>query len=33
VDRITYTSGSGVYGDLGEEAAREDAGPMHPIST
>jgi UDP-glucose 4-epimerase len=33
VDRITYTSGSGVYGDLGEEAAREDAGAMRPIST
>ena len=33
VDRITYTSGSGVYGELGEEAAREDAGAMHPIST
>ena len=33
VDRITYMSGSGVYGELGEEAAREDAGAMRPIST
>jgi UDP-glucose 4-epimerase len=33
VRRITYTSGSGVYGDLGEKEAREDAGAMHPIST
>ena len=33
VMRITYTSGSGVYGELGEEAAREDSGAMRPIST
>jgi UDP-glucose 4-epimerase len=33
VERITYTSGSGVYGDIGEEQAREHAGSMHPIST
>jgi UDP-glucose 4-epimerase len=31
--RILYTSGSGVYGDLGEEEAHEDRGPLLPIST
>jgi UDP-glucose 4-epimerase len=31
--RILYTSGSGVYGDLGEEEAHEDHGPLLPIST
>ena len=31
--RILYTSGSGVYGDLGEVAASEDFGPLVPIST
>jgi UDP-glucose 4-epimerase len=33
VPRITYASGSGVYGDRGSEPAREDAGLLHPIST
>ncbi|MBI4816678.1 MAG: NAD-dependent epimerase/dehydratase family protein [Deltaproteobacteria bacterium] len=31
--RIFYTSGSGVYGDLGERPATEDHGPLVPIST
>jgi UDP-glucose 4-epimerase len=31
--RILYASGSGVYGDLGELEARENYGPMLPIST
>jgi UDP-glucose 4-epimerase len=31
--RILYASGSGVYGDLGTLEAREDYGPMVPIST
>lgn len=31
--RILYASGSGVYGDLGELEAREDHGPLIPIST
>jgi UDP-glucose 4-epimerase len=31
--RIAYASGSGVYGDLGEHAAREDHGPLIPVST
>ncbi len=31
--RILYTSGSGVYGDLGELEATEDYGPKTPIST
>ena len=30
---ILYASGSGVYGDLGEEEADEDYGPLIPIST
>jgi UDP-glucose 4-epimerase len=30
---IFYTSGSGVYGDLGETEADEDWGPLIPIST
>jgi UDP-glucose 4-epimerase len=30
---ILYTSGSGVYGDLGETEADEDWGPLIPIST
>ena len=30
---ILYASGSGVYGDLGEEEADEDHGPLLPIST
>jgi UDP-glucose 4-epimerase len=30
---ILYASGSGIYGDLGEVEAREDHGPLHPIST
>ncbi|MHB1948682.1 MAG: NAD-dependent epimerase/dehydratase family protein [Gammaproteobacteria bacterium] len=32
VKRIIYTSGSGVYGDLGETESSEDQGNMHPIS-
>ena len=31
--RIIYASGSGVYGDLGEEEVDEDHGPLSPIST
>ncbi len=31
--RILYASGSGVYGDLGEQEASEDHGPMIPTST
>jgi UDP-glucose 4-epimerase len=31
--RIIYASGSGVYGDLGEEEVEEDHGPLSPIST
>lgn len=31
--RILYTSGSGVYGDLGELEATEDHGPLIPVST
>ena len=30
---ILYASGSGVYGDLGEEQINEDHGPLIPIST
>jgi UDP-glucose 4-epimerase len=33
VSRVLYASGSGVYGDLGETVAREDLGPLNPIST
>src|SRR5207253_2197617 len=33
VPRLTYTSGSGIYGDLGVEPAREDSVSVHPIST
>jgi UDP-glucose 4-epimerase len=33
VPRILYASGSGVYGDLGEVAAREDHAPLRPVST
>jgi UDP-glucose 4-epimerase len=33
VTRLTYASGSGVYGDIGDVNATEDHGPMHPIST
>jgi UDP-glucose 4-epimerase len=33
VRKIIYSSGSGVYGDRGEEVVREDAGGMHPVST
>jgi UDP-glucose 4-epimerase len=33
VRKIVYSSGSGVYGDRGEEAVCEDAGAMHPVST
>jgi UDP-glucose 4-epimerase len=31
--RILYASGSGVYGDLGDQEASEDRGPLVPIST
>jgi UDP-glucose 4-epimerase len=31
--RILYASGSGVYGDLGEREAKEDHGPLIPVST
>ena len=31
--RILYASGSGIYGDLGEEEVDEDHGPLSPIST
>jgi UDP-glucose 4-epimerase len=31
--RILYTSGSGIYGELGEHAASEDHGPLVPVST
>ncbi len=31
--RILYASGSGVYGDLGEQDAHEDHGPLEPVST
>jgi UDP-glucose 4-epimerase len=30
---VLYASGSGVYGDLGETEAREDHGPLVPVST
>jgi UDP-glucose 4-epimerase len=30
---LTYASGSGVYGDLGETPVREDHGPLLPTST
>jgi UDP-glucose 4-epimerase len=33
VRKIVYSSGSGVYGDRGEEAVCEDAGAMYPVST
>jgi UDP-glucose 4-epimerase len=33
VSRITYTSGSGVYGDQGETEVDEEFGPLIPIST
>jgi len=33
VPRLLYASGSGVYGDLGEKALREDHGPLLPVST
>ena len=33
VARIAYSSGSGVYGDLGEVEAAEDHGPLVPVST
>lgn len=31
--RILYASGSGVYGELGTHEAREDHGPLVPVST
>lgn len=33
IGKILYASGSGVYGDLGEQEAHEDHGPLIPIST
>ena len=33
VPRLLYASGSGVYGELGHVEAREDHGPLRPIST
>jgi UDP-glucose 4-epimerase len=33
VEMILYASGSGVYGDLGDIEAREDHGPLEPVST
>jgi UDP-glucose 4-epimerase len=33
VPRITYTSGSGVYGDLGTQEIDETYGPLFPVST
>lgn len=33
VPRITYTSGSGVYGDLGTTKVDESYGPLLPVST
>lgn len=33
VSTVLYTSGSGVYGDLGETLLTEDLGPLEPIST
>ncbi len=33
VNRLLYASGSGVYGDIGEEEAQEDRGNLLPIST
>lgn len=33
VKRITYTSGSGVYGDLGTKEVDETYGPLLPVST
>ncbi len=33
VARITYTSGSGVYGDLGMNEIDETFGPLRPVST
>lgn len=33
VPRLLYASGSGVYGELGEIEAKEDHGPLIPVST
>jgi UDP-glucose 4-epimerase len=33
VKRLLYASGSGIYGDLGTVEAREDHGPIIPVST
>jgi UDP-glucose 4-epimerase len=33
VEQVLYASGSGVYGDLGEEEADEHHGPLQPVST
>jgi UDP-glucose 4-epimerase len=33
VKRITYASGSGIYGDRGTVPVNEDFGPLYPVST
>ena len=33
VPRITYASGSGVYGDVGRQEVNEEFGPLIPVST
>lgn len=33
VGRLIYASGSGVYGDAGEQSVSEDHAPMRPVST
>ena len=33
VEQVLYASGSGVYGDLGEQEADEHHGPLEPVST
>jgi len=32
LQKIVYTSGSGVYGNLGSYAPKEEHGPLHPVS-
>jgi UDP-glucose 4-epimerase len=33
VKRLLYASGSGVYGDAGDQVVAEDYAPLHPVST
>lgn len=33
IPKLTYTSGSGVYGDRGVETVDENFGPLYPVST